>query len=92
MFPTYIAILSAIESSGELSVKQLYSVTDVRGGALRHICNSLVRQGYLEPNISGGYSITFAGKDALLESVNDVRAESQLSNKAGVIFRPDSPF
>ncbi len=82
MFPTYLAILSAIESSGELSVKQLYGVTDVRGGALRHICNSLVRDGYLEPNISGGYSITPAGNEALLESLNEVRVESQLSDKA----------
>ncbi len=82
MFPTYVAILSAIEAADELSVEQLYRVTDVRGGALRHICNSLVRHGYLEPSISGGYSITSAGKEALLESLNEVRLGSQVSNEA----------
>lgn len=80
MSPTYLAILSAIEAAGELSVKQLYNVTDVRGEALRHICNSLVKHGYLEPYISGGYSITFAGKEALLESLNEVSLDSQVSN------------
>ncbi len=78
MFPTYVAILSAIEAVDELSIEQLYRVTDVRGGALRHICDSLVRRGYLEPAISGGYSITIAGKEALLESLNEVRLGSQV--------------
>ncbi|MEE8413466.1 MAG: hypothetical protein V3R96_02840 [Dehalococcoidales bacterium] len=80
MFPTYLAILSAIEESGELSVKQLYGVTDVRGKALRHICDSLVHHGYLELYTSGGYSITSTGKEALLESLNEVSLGPQVIN------------
>ena len=50
MFPNDIAILMAIEEGEELTIKQLTYVTDVRGVALRYLCNALVSYGYLEQN------------------------------------------
>ncbi len=67
MFPSEIAILVAIEEAEELTIKQLTQVTDVTGAALRYLCDSLIRRGYLEQSSSRGYRITIKGKETSSE-------------------------
>ncbi len=76
MFPNDIAILVAIEEAEELTIKQLTYVTDVRGVALRYLCNSLVRRGHLEQNDPRGYRITFRGKRVLLKTPHETKLVS----------------
>ena len=73
MFPSEIAILMAIEEAEELTTKQLTHVTDVTGVALRYLCNSLIRRGYLARNSSRGYRITARGKKAILEALREMK-------------------
>ncbi len=72
MFPNDIAILMTIEEAEELTIKQLISVTDVRGIALRYLCNLLVRYDHLEQNDSRGYCIAFRGRGVLLETIHEM--------------------
>ena len=67
MFPNEIVILMALEEAEVLTARQLNGATDVTGAAFRHMCNSLVRRGYLESNGSRGYRITAKGKETLNE-------------------------
>ncbi len=73
MFPSEIAILIAIEEVEELTIEKLTHVTDITGVALRYLCNSLVRRGYLERNNLRGYRITFKGKEAISQTLCEMK-------------------
>ena len=75
MFPSYIAILSAIRDRGECTLDQLYSVTDIRGETLRYICNYLTEQGYIYTVTSRIFSITPVGETIVGKAAVEMMAE-----------------
>ena len=75
MFPSEVAVLTAIEATEGLTIKQLNHVTDVTGVHLHYLCNSLGRRGYLKQNDSEGYRITFKGRWAILEARRETTLE-----------------
>ena len=67
MFPSEVAILMAIVSTGDSSKKLLSRPMDVVGEYIGYLCDSLVKRGYLKRDGSREYQVTPQGRAALLE-------------------------
>ena len=67
MFPSEMAILMAIASTRDSGKKLLNRPMDVVGEYIGHLCDSLVRRGYLKKDGLREYRLTSKGREALFE-------------------------